>query len=92
MSYRNSLTKCIDMIGQMYSSGIYKHLSILQVPGGKYYKIMTDADLEVSESKPEEQNCRLVFRGTFRELATFLKAREATLELFKSSGEEQSPL
>ncbi len=89
MSYRGSLTQCIDMLGSMYGANETQWISIIQVPRGKYYKIMTDGELEIAELDPNDGDSRLVFRGTLKELKIFQTPTAPTRELFTAGDNEQ---
>lgn len=71
MLCRGSLKKCIDcLIFQFHHSG-HTMLSIVNVPRGKYYQVLTEETLIKYNSKQKSNEMRLVFRGTKRELSQF---------------------
>ncbi|KKM90350.1 hypothetical protein LCGC14_1239450 [marine sediment metagenome] len=72
MSYRGSLTQCIHHLGILWRQNQHPYLSIISHPRAKYYSTCTDDELDKPQYQPETGDCRLVFRGTLRELAVFM--------------------
>lgn len=89
MSYRGSLTQCIDLLGNLFATKAYPLLSILVVPKGKYYKVMTDEELQIAEANPEDGDSRIVFRGTLKELSKFQTPTAHTGDLFAGTDNNQ---
>lgn len=73
MSYRGSLSQCINQLGLFWSTSQEQFCSILCHVAAKYYTVATDDELDNPIYKPETGDVRLVFRGTRRELAAFMK-------------------
>ena len=79
MSYRGSLTQCIHQLGAAWRNSPELYLSIINHPRAKYYSTCTDEELAKPEYQPETGDCRLVFRGTIRELAVFMNHPQTDL-------------
>ena len=60
------------MMAYQFQLGNYEWLSIIQNPGGKYYTVLTDSELEQRTDDAASDNSRLVCRLTARELTSFV--------------------
>lgn len=73
MLARGSLKKCIECLIFQYHHYGQKMLSIVHVPRGKYYQVLTEEQLVDYNSKPKSNDMRLCFRGSARELEQFAR-------------------
>lgn len=76
---RGSLKQCIAAAISAFSTMRFPTLSILAHPRGKYYSLCDDSELEQRKADDPTDSARLLFRGTFRELRTFLNTPQADL-------------
>lgn len=74
MSYRGSLRQCVAQMGHAYRDFNQRDLAIVRVPKGKYYKIMTIAELDIQEPTGDDEGAGMTFFGSINELRSIMSA------------------
>lgn len=86
---RGSFLECISKCYQLFNDGAYEYLSIFCNPRGKYYMIVTEAEIPELELDRQSGHIRLVMRIRKGELEIILSRKLIQLCLFPDS--ESSP-
>lgn len=73
MSYRGSLTACLDHMATLFKQNRFTYLAITHCKAGKYYTLLTPEELDHRLDLPAGERDRLVIFTSLNEL-TILKS------------------
>ncbi len=79
MSTRGSLTKCVDLMGTLFSQGRYHRLYIMKSSAGKYYTLLTSDEFIAKMASPNKTSHRLILCCTMGELRSILANNKTDL-------------
>jgi len=79
MSYRASLSKCIEMMAYQFQQANYDLLHITCSERGKYYTLMTTEELKIAEQDGHFYTARMICSVTPGELKIFTRNNQLTL-------------
>ena len=82
MLARGSLPRCIDAMARELSRAEHLYLSIVHNPKGRYYTLLTEAELMAIAPGDDDGHNRLVLRLTWRELRQLSLCLSSQLDAF----------
>lgn len=78
-TFRGSLRACVLNCAEKFKLNKYPMLAIICVPRGKYYTVFTIEEIASRTDEDMQENKRMIFFGTEKELRTFCKFEQTEL-------------
>lgn len=81
MANRNSLKGCLHTMATLFAQDRHTSLVITCNPQGKYYTLLTPAELQKQKENPNKRDYRVVLHVSKSELSQLLKTPQQSLQL-----------